>query len=92
MAKHTKGPWKRDGRLVYALTDRGVNAWWAGVQTAGRTKDGEASGLEAEEVARLMAAAPDLLDALRAIERLNGSRLDPDLRAAAAAALEKAEG
>lgn len=58
-AVHTPGPWliAGDGLFVYALNDKGVNAFSAYVMGA-HTDDGE---LRAN--ARLMAAAPDGLEA-----------------------------
>jgi len=73
---HTPGPWIRDGRTVYALMPAGwrkgveifKNRFWVTVQ-----KDPECSEEEAEANARLIAAAPELLDAcLFALECTNG--------------------
>ena len=69
-ATHTPGPWKRDGRLVYAVTPGSgpggghyfVNVFSASVQDS----NGMALPGEMEAVARLMAAAPDLLAAAQA--------------------------
>lgn len=58
---------KRIGAFVYALTDRGVNAWWAQIQSVQRASEGEASASEMIEIAQLFQAAPDLL---KALERL----------------------
>lgn len=57
-SKHTRGPWYRSGKTVYALNEQGFNRFSALVQDA-RTGDEE---LEAN--ARLIAAAPELLEAL----------------------------
>lgn len=67
MSKHTEGPWLREGNTVYALMHfrwfKGVeqfkNRFWASVY-----KDKDVSEEEREANARLMAAAPELLEAL----------------------------
>lgn len=51
---HTKGPWLRDGNLVYALNERGTNSFTAHFE--GENQEGNAA---------LCHAAPDLLDALK---------------------------
>lgn len=69
-AKHTPGPWLREGNTVYALMHFGFrkgveqfkNRFWAGVY-----KDREVSEEEREANAILIAAAPELLEALRPI-------------------------
>ena len=63
MSAHTPGPWLQDGRLVYALNDRGVNWFSASVQDA-HTPESELIA-----VAQLMKAAPDLLAALEKLGR-----------------------
>lgn len=73
MSGHTPGPWLADGRTIYALTHYG---WRKGVeQLANRFSAHVALGHEcdseeAEANARLIAAAPCLLDALK---RLNSA-------------------
>ncbi|MHC3750731.1 hypothetical protein ACYKDZ_17825 [Stutzerimonas stutzeri] len=57
MTKHTPGPWLVEGRTVYALNDDGYNRFSALVQ------DAHTPGDELEANARLIAAAPDLLEA-----------------------------
>jgi hypothetical protein len=100
MSKHTPGPWLRDGRTVYALMSvgfrRGVeqfaNRFWAGVQAGP-----ECSDEETEAIARLMEAAPELLEALIKLEamaeryRPQGAPL-PDAQKQARAAIAKATG
>lgn len=59
-----------DGRTIYALTREGrhdVNRFSARVQSAGLSAADDA---ECEANARLMASAPDLLDALREAREL----------------------
>lgn len=66
MSKHTPGPWKREGLTVYALMSAGwlkgkelfKNRFWANLVC-----DASCSKEEAEANARLVAAAPELLDA-----------------------------
>ena len=66
-AKHTPGPWliaKTDAAFVYALNDSGYNRFWAHV-IGGNLRRGESTTkVETEANARLIASAPDLLDAL----------------------------
>lgn len=75
MATHTQEPWLRDGLLIYALRHNGdymdggqpmlVNKFHASVEAC----CGQGGSIEeAEANARLMAAAPDLLAALKQCE------------------------
>ena len=61
--KHTPGPWKHEDRTyVYALNEQGSNRFYVDVQR-GRA-NGELTQLaELLANARLIAAAPDLLEA-----------------------------
>lgn len=67
-AKHTPGPWLIEGRTVYSLMhhgwNRGVevlkNRFWASCY-----HDRSVTDEEAEANARLIAAAPELLEALQ---------------------------
>lgn len=59
--KFTPGPWMLSGRTVYALNDQGFNRFSAQVQ------DAHTSAVELEANARLIAAAPELLEALEAL-------------------------
>ena len=75
-AKMTQGPWRiqweaTHGAAVYAPQAVGVGVAWCGVNTIA-TADGSYSinGEEAAANARLIAAAPCLLDALKACARL----------------------
>lgn len=68
MSRHTPGPWLREGNTVYAL----MHAGWrkGGEQFKNRFSayvqaDRECSDDEHEANARLIAAAPELLEALR---------------------------
>lgn len=56
--KHTPGPWMVEGRTVYALNEDGYNRFSALVQ------DAHTPGDELEANAQLIAAAPELLEAL----------------------------
>ncbi len=65
MTEHTPGPWHVDKslhRLVYDANGVGVGEAWHGVN--------EREYVEEEANARLFAAAPDLLEALKAIYRV----------------------
>jgi hypothetical protein len=72
--KHTPGPWVRIGTTVYALMHDG---WKRGFEqfknrfTVQVQRDRECSEEEAEANARLIAAAPDLLEALRPFAELD---------------------
>lgn len=62
MSKHTPGPWLRDGRFVYALNEHGINAMSLSLPPGiGHYDDKETQ----EANARLIAAAPELLEALQ---------------------------
>lgn len=71
MAGHTKGPWLRDSTTVYALMHAG---WRKGVEQfknrffCGVYGVRECGDEELEANARLMAAAPDMLEALQAAQ------------------------
>lgn len=65
--KPTPGPWlisSEDRAFVYALGDEGTNSFWAHVLTAGPER---VSREECAANARLIASAPDLLEALQAV-------------------------
>lgn len=66
MNKHTHTEWLREGNTVYALNLEGSNRFYLQVQggwaTQGRVRTDEA---ELEANARLIAAAPELLEALQ---------------------------
>lgn len=94
MSKHTPGPWIRDGLTVYSLVSNGfrkgielfVNRFSVFIK-AGRSCSAE----EAEANARLIASAPELLEAL--IELRDGYLENVGLPAVRAnAAIAKATG
>lgn len=61
MNKHTPAPWviaENSKTFIYALNEKGTNVFFANVQDPHTSKE------ELEANARLMAAAPDLLEAL----------------------------
>lgn len=64
MSAHTPGPWliTDSGTFVYALNGRGSNRFWLSVSAAGPD---HATQAEREANARLIAAAPELLEALQ---------------------------
>ena len=72
MSGHTPGPWLVEGRTVYALNDDGYNRFSALVQ------DAHTPGDELEANARLIAAAPELLEALEDIANDYAERFDMD--------------
>jgi hypothetical protein len=84
MSAHTPGPW-RVARLrsgAWAVVDRGTRDIVPSIFT-------QRDGGEDEANARLIAAAPDLLAALKYLLELGG---DDDRRITADAAIAKAEG
>ena len=82
----TPGPWLLSGRTVYALNDEGFNRFSALVQ------DAHAPAYELDANARLMAAAPDLLQALeKVIADVPGDGFD-DWHGMALDAIAKARG
>lgn len=67
MSEYTKGPWLlagEDQTFVYALGPHGTNVFWAHVQAAGSER---ASNSEKVANARLIAAAPELLEVLESL-------------------------
>lgn len=85
--KHTPGPWLCSGKTVYALNDDGYNRFSALVQDAHTHQD------ELEANAHLIAAAPELLEALLAIVGDKGvQRVNSDLLNQALTAISKAKG
>ena len=98
--KHTPGPWiiGNSGTSVYALGDEGSNRFYLHIDTwVDRKHQSEKSVAEAEANAHLIAAAPDLLAALRAFdhgETVHGTH-SPGVactQCAARRAIAKAEG
>lgn len=87
---HTPGPWT-DGRDVPV---RGHSEIGLGLCYIAATDPGSLSDLEARANARLIAAAPDLLEALKAIRNASKkNRVDPDaIHEIAAGAIAQAEG
>lgn len=82
MSKHTKAPWLRDGRTVYALTEstkrgkpRQVNRFVAQVNGGG--PDG-APEEELEANAELMRAAPEILEMLEEVADHLYNLFEPD--------------
>lgn len=90
MGKHTPGPWDRVGTLVYALNEDGFNRFCALVQDAHTAKQ------ELEANARLIAAAPELLEALEQfvawVDAPCESAFSDSQLASARAAIAKAKG
>ena len=82
---HTPGEWLKVGTTVYALNERGVNRFFCSVQ------DAHTPAAELEANARLIAAAPDLLEALKRcrFDSLNMSLQDLEF---CRAAFDKATG
>lgn len=95
-SKHTPGPWIFDGDLVWAAS---IDGYVANTRTEDMTSGENIAKRDAleqiEANARLIAAAPDLLDALKSIvmsaEIGNAAILGP-LLVSARAAIAKATG
>jgi hypothetical protein len=89
-AKHTPGPW----RVVIRANQRGIRSLTidTGHLTGGTYCKMGASELQPEDEAnaRLIAAAPDLLEACKAV--MAGDAFDERYRDLCAAAIRKAEG
>ena len=85
MGKHTPGPWLLSGRTVYALNDKGTNRFSALVQ------DAHAPAYELNANARLIAAAPELLEFAEEWLRIQGSD-DNYMTSKAKAVIAKAKG
>ena len=90
--KHTPGPWNTDEQVIFASSGEAVASTWKFGQfdTGGR-----GSHAEAEANARLIAAAPDMLDALHqwaAAERMEDAEELENARKSRDAAIAKAEG
>lgn len=86
-AKHTPGPWllaDSDPRFVYALGDEGYNRFWLKVSGTD-----PALFAELEANARLIAAAPELLEVVRKVYE---GGLSPDEEDALGALLNRIDG
>jgi len=70
MSKYTPGPWYLQGTTVYALNTQNFNRFSALVQGANTPQD------ELKAVAKLIQAAPELLEACQAFSRLYGRLWD----------------
>lgn len=94
MSKHTQQEWQRDGATVYALNIEGTNRFVAQVQGGWSTQGRNRTDVEEVEAnARLIAAAPDLLEALRdALCALECCGKDYQAATKARAAIAKATG
>lgn len=96
-AKHTPGPWLVQETTVYALNDERnpANRFTASVDSGWADEKRRISRQEVEANARLIAAAPELLEALsQAVESMQDSGYQNSHVAvmAARAAIDKATG
>jgi len=92
-ADHTPGPWHASGYLDEPEHDTDVIAAngplrlaTVHIPTPGKSRTPERARQEAIANARIMAAAPELLQALRAIYRLSAFAFGPDARTVSIAA------
>jgi hypothetical protein len=94
MSKHTPGPWAAHFEEAYFVTgpDLGRVAMMMNLKGA-HGLGGRRTGDESAANCRLIAAAPDLLEALRILfERANRNSIDPFALQQAVAAITKATG
>ena len=83
MSAHSKGPWRADGISVLSESGR----------TLAVTVKNDVQPIEqAQANARLMAAAPELYDALELVLAVHAETLGDDLGMQVVAALKKARG
>lgn len=69
--QHTRGPWEVSGNGIWA-----ISPWNARFRLATVTTPSPMNGVDWEANARLIAAAPTLMDALESIIRIAGLRDD----------------
>lgn len=69
MTDYTLGPWTAVGNSVYATAASGKDTMTT-IEVAVATRADPRARAKVEQNARLIAAAPEMLDALRAAERL----------------------
>jgi len=98
-AEQSPGPWLQENRTVYALNERGTNRFTAHVDAGwqhgylGSREDKRTSEGELAANARLMAAAPDLLEALQAASGyLLNAKIDLETGAPKKTAIQTIEG
>lgn len=94
MSKHTPGPWQHSVKLSGSENHRGFRILTADGWALADVQPADEDGIEGEANARLIAAAPDLLEALKRIVGWDaaGLALTEDHAAQACAAIAKAEG
>lgn len=90
MSKHTPGPWQHSVKLSGSENHRGFRIWGADGWALADVQPADEDGTEGEANARLIAAAPDLLEALKGVLRVADRKTDEF--DAARAAIAKAEG
>jgi len=88
--KHTPGPWFIKDGLIYALNESGINQFFTGLCT----QKGGAGNEELNANANLIAAAPDLLEALFEMENIFSPQTEAErlLLIKIRRAIKKAEG
>ena len=92
-AQHTPGPWRSSGSLTIYIEARLGDGWIQEVCSVGPTEADKGYGEQQQANARLIAAAPDLLEALQAVlaNSLDSKGL-ADAHKQARAAIAKATG
>jgi len=66
-AKHTPGPWQHSAKLSASENHRGFTVWNSDGWGLADVQPADEDGREGEANARLIAAAPELLEALQAV-------------------------
>ena len=89
--KHTQGPWEAKFRPFSPSYEIGVRAPNGSLDLIASLKDSVPQGNEREANARLIAAAPQLLEALKNVIFENESQLFRSVAAQAIAAIAAAE-
>lgn len=84
MSKHTPGPWLLQETTVYALNEERipVNRFTAIIDSGWRNAESRISRGEMEANARLIASAPDLLEALECLLEMGHTKAGDLARAA----------
>jgi hypothetical protein len=93
MRKHTEGPWKVSGNTELCITDvYDFSRFIGSASIMGSNNNFKESYEEAKANARLMSAAPDLLDALESCVSYGSMTGDEWVIEKARAAIAKAKG
>lgn len=96
MNKHTLGPWQHSAKLSASENHRGFSIWDSNGWALADVQPADEDGKEGRANACLIAAAPDLLEALKLLVRPHGGTVatsaDHELAIKARSAIAKAIG